>query len=306
MRIGARKKPHFHKGTVIFCDSPGNNRGTAGVCLAMTQHISLEDHIAPTPRTVRDSRQPKADIARSRAPSRLRGVVAVVGCDGSGKSTLAADLYAHLRSDHAVELLYLGQGSGQILRSILTIPLIGGAVGHYLSRKSQRAHSDKGKAASPDGITALAIHLLSHWRRHKFRRMLRLDRRATVMIVDRYPQAEAAGFYFDGPGLVASGTSSGFVRWLAAREQRLYQDMATHVPTLIIRLHVDADTAHARKPDHKLAMLRDKVRVIPTLTFNEAPIIELNGCAPYAQVLESALSEARKALMPAQDFDASG
>ena len=66
--------------------------------------------------------------------------------------------------------------------------------------------------------------------------------------------------------------------------------MASHIPTLLIRLNIDAETAHARKPDHKLAMLRDKVRVIPTLHFNGAPILDLNGRDPYPQVLDAALA----------------
>ena len=37
-------------------------------------------------------------------------------------------------------------------------------------------------------------------------------------------------------------------------------------------------------------MLRDKVRVIPTLQFNGAPILDLNGRDPYPQVLDAALA----------------
>src|SRR3546814_20445789 len=69
--------------------------------------------------------------------------------------------------------------------------------------------------------------------------------------------------------------------------------MASQVPALLIRLNIDADTAHARKPDHKLAMLRDKVRVIPTLNFNGANILDLDGRDPYPQVLQAALTAAR-------------
>jgi hypothetical protein len=66
--------------------------------------------------------------------------------------------------------------------------------------------------------------------------------------------------------------------------------MARHVPTLLIRLNVDAETAHTRKPDHKLAMLEDKVRVLPTLTFSGAQIVDLDATAPYAEVLWGALA----------------
>jgi hypothetical protein len=79
-------------------------------------------------------------------------------------------------------------------------------------------------------------------------------------------------------------------RLLLTREKRLYSWMASHRPTLLIRLNIDAETAHARKPDHKLAMLREKVRVIPTLHFNGAAILDLNGRDPYPQVLAAALA----------------
>jgi len=74
--------------------------------------------------------------------------------------------------------------------------------------------------------------------------------------------------------------------------------MAAYVPALVIRLNVDAETAHARKPDHKLAMLRDKVTVLPTLAFNGASIVDLDGTAPYPEVLQAALDAAQKALRP--------
>lgn len=225
--------------------------------------------------------------------SPLAGVIAVVGCDGSGKSTLTADLFAQLRDEQPTELLYLGQSSGNIADWIRSLPLIGAAFGRYLVRKAERAHAKEKTSASPDIPTALVIHLLSRWRKHKFRRMLALDRRGVVVIADRYPQAEVPGFYFDGPGLTARDARNAVVRWLAARELRLYQRMAGHLPALVIRLNIDADTAHARKPDHKLSMLQDKVTVIPTLHFNGARILDLNGCDPYPQVLQAALSAAR-------------
>jgi hypothetical protein len=126
--------------------------------------------------------------------------------------------------------------------------------------------------------------------------MLRLTRRGVVVITDRYPQAEVPGFYFDGPGLGAVNAETWLGRKLAAREQRLYEWMASHVPALIIRLNIDADTAHSRKPDHKLSMLQDKVTIIPSLHFNGAGILDLDGCDPYPQVLDSALRAATTAL----------
>jgi len=196
----------------------------------------------------------------------LAGVIAVVGCDGSGKSTLTADLVSHL------------------------------AIGRFLKRRSERAHAEDGSPASPDIPTALAVYLLSRWRYRKFQRLLALNRRGVTVVTDRYPQSEVPGFYFDGPGLTMTGTTKTVVRWLASREARLYQYMANHVPALVIRLNIDVETAYIRKPDHKLSMLCDKVKVIPTLTFNGALICDLEGKAPYREVLRQALGAAQLAI----------
>lgn len=219
-------------------------------------------------------------------------IIAIIGCDGAGKSTIAADLYAKVQKQQPdAELHYLGQDSGNILRAILTWPLIGSAIGRYLVKRSQKAHGSKEKSATPDTLTALVVHLLSRWRRHKFKHMLALSERGITIVTDRYPQAEVPGFYFDGPGLTPAKDMNGFVRWLARREQRLYEQMARHVPDLLIRLNIDADTAYARKPDHKLSMLQDKVRVIPKLGFNGAKIIDLDSTQPYDTVLAKAWDE---------------
>ncbi len=226
----------------------------------------------------------------------LNNVIAVVGCDGSGKSTLTADLITHLAAQRQVEWLYLGQSSGNIGEWIRGLPIIGASFGRYLVRKAERAHSKE--ASSPDTLTALVIFLLSVWRAHKFRRMLKLSRRGVLVIADRYPQAEVPGFYFDGQGLNLANAQSWLARQLLKQETRLYQWMASHLPTLLIRLNIDAETAHARKPDHKLSMLQDKVRVIPTLQFNGAPILDLNGRDPYPQVLDAALKAIHTATTP--------
>jgi hypothetical protein len=227
-------------------------------------------------------------------PQLLSRVVAVTGCDGAGKSTLTDDLISQLHVKGPVAWLYLGQSSGNIARWIRSQPVIGPPLGRYLVGKANRAHSKK--ATAPDTATTLVIYLLSQWRAHKFRRMLRLSRRGVVVITDRYPQAEVPGFHFDGAGLGAVNAESWLGRKLAARELRLYQWMASHVPALVIRLNIDADTAHLRKPDHKLSMLQDKVAIIPNLHFNGARILDLDGRDPYEQVLDAALSAARAAL----------
>lgn len=218
----------------------------------------------------------------------LKNVVAVTGCDGAGKSTLSEDLLSVMESGTKVQWLYLGQSSGNIARWITGLPLVGAPVGRYLVAKAKTSQS-KNKAA-PGIVTVVVIYLLSQWRAHKFRRMLRLDRKGILVITDRYPQAEVAGFHFDGPGLGAVTAGGWLSKTLAAREQRLYEWMASHVPALVIRLNIDVDTAHSRKPEHRISVLQDKVSIIPRLNFNDARILDLDGCEPYPQVRAAALA----------------
>ena len=68
----------------------------------------------------------------------------------------------------------------------------------------------------------------------------------------------------------------------------MYQEMVTYLPNLVIRLNVDADTALARKPSHKVDSLRAKVAVTPSLSFNGARIVDIDSRQPYASVLSQA------------------
>jgi thymidylate kinase len=214
-------------------------------------------------------------------------VIAVVGCDGTGKSTLATDLLTILRGRGAVERRYLGLVSGEMGDKIKRLPLIGIRFERYLAGKAQRALDMKLKL--PGTGTALVMYVFSLWRATQLRRVMRLSRQGVLVITDRYPQAEIPGFHYDGPGLTANRTDNWLVRKLALREQNLYEWMARQRPALVIRLDIDADTAHARKLDHSLAELRDKIAVTSRLRFNGARVLDIDARAPYSQVLGAAL-----------------
>jgi len=234
--------------------------------------------------------------SRSSDACRPLRVIALTGCDGSGKSTLAAKLVARLRGQGPVEPLYLGQSSGRIAEWIGTLPLLGPAFQRYLVRKSDRVHDRP--STPPGNLTALVIYLLSRWRAHKFRRMLAMCRRGVLVVTDRYPQAEIPGFRFDGPQLAKTSGGNGWVRSLRVREKKLYEWMAASAPMLVIRLNVDAETAHARKPDHPLEILREKIAAWPNLRFNGARILDLDARDAADAILDASLREIRALLQP--------
>ncbi|WP_249451042.1 hypothetical protein, partial [Escherichia coli] len=139
-------------------------------------------------------------------------------------------------------------------------------------------------------------HMLSCWRAYKFRKMLCKNQQGYLLITDRYPQVEVPGFRFDGPQLAKTTGGNGWIKMLRQRELKLYQWMASYLPVLLIRLGIDEQTAFARKPDHQLAALQEKIAVTPQLTFNGARILELDGRQPADEILQASLRAIHAAL----------
>ena len=227
-------------------------------------------------------------MTRSREPiPPVAGLIAVVGCDGTGKSTLTRDLVKHLGRSGPTEWHYMGLISGEQGDRIKRLPLVGPRLERRLAAKAARAQDMRNKV--PGLFGALVMYGLSLWRAAHLRRVVRLAERGVLVVTDRFPQAEIAGFRYDGPGLGLARSSHWAVRKLAEREQRLYERMAAYRPALVIRLDIDFATAHARKPDHDPEELNDKIAVMARLRFNGAPLFELDARPPYPEVLENAL-----------------
>lgn len=210
----------------------------------------------------------------------LAPVIAIIGCDGAGKSTLAAYLCDALREERSA-YAYLGLGSGAMGLKIRAFPFIGKVLERYLSAKATQARSKTERI--PGVLTALTIYGFARLRVRRFNRMLALRETAGIVLCDRYPQLDVPGLY-DGPGLSAARPRGPFTAWLAKRERALYERMVQVQPSLIIRLHIDAQTAHRRKPDHDLALIEQKVAVTPLLRFNCTRIVEVNACLPLETI----------------------
>lgn len=226
----------------------------------------------------------------------LDGVVAVVGCDGTGKTRLAHDLLRILQQRRPTERKYMGLISGESGDKIKALPIIGVMLENYLAGKVRRAQDMEKKL--PGAFTGLVMYLFSQWRVLQMQLLKRRARNGTLMIAERYPQAEIAGFHYDGPGLDADRSKGWLVQKLARHEQKIYQKMADNKPMLIIRLLIDEETAYARKSDHPLAELRDKILKMPTITYNGAHIVEIDSRMPYEDVLKQALDVIEDALHP--------
>ncbi len=221
--------------------------------------------------------------------SELAPLISVVGSDGSGKTTVSEEVLDFVRRYGPAETAHLGLKSGDLGRAIKDFPLGGEVAERYLSRKAKQARSRKERI--PGFFTALVIYVFSLFRLQRFKRMLDRRKHGVIIVTDRYPQVEVPGFY-DGPGLSAARAEGWLVRWLADRERKKYEWMAAHRPDLVIRLNVDLNTAFARKPDHELEMLAQKIEATPRLSFGGAPIHDIDSNLP----LDAVVASARKAI----------
>ncbi len=219
-------------------------------------------------------------------------IIAIVGSDGAGKSTLAADVLRHVAKQRPAEIGYLGLGSGEQGRAIGRLPLIGPPLHRRLDRVADQLRDPS--APIPGMVAArYALHT-SRKRLDRFDALLARRRAGITIITDRYPQVEVAGLH-DGPILAGRATSTA-LKTMQTAERMLYDRMVAHVPTLVIRLTVDLDTAMARKPDHDRALIAAKIASIGKLTFNGAPLVEIDATQPYADELAQAIAAVDAAL----------
>ena len=100
----------------------------------------------------------------------------------------------------------------------------------------------------------------------------------------------------DGLGLARA--RPGLSRLLARRERAHYEWMERFRPDLVIRLTVDLTTALARKPDHRPSSLATKIADLPRLTFNGAPIVDLDATRPLDEVIAAAKAAIAPLLAP--------
>ncbi len=227
---------------------------------------------------------------------RLAPVIAIVGADGSGKSTVSEAVLDLCKKFGVSESIHLGTRSGALGRRIRELPLIGPVFFKKITKNATDVRSKDKKI--PGLATALVIYAFSALRVRRFKKALALRKNGVILVADRYPQTDVLGF-FDGPGLSAAKAEGVIIRWLARKERAQFDWMISHAPTLVIRLHVDLETAFARKPDHRYESLKAKIEAVPKLTYGDAPIIELSSLDPLETVLAQASEAVRTALKKA-------
>jgi thymidylate kinase len=220
-------------------------------------------------------------------------VVAIVGPDGSGKSTLCRELVARYSVERPVLPIYFGSGDGpaSLARRPLKFArkLALGAKGET-QRKASIERRAPGALRGPRVLWALT---LGHEKRAKLAQAARARAEGTLVVCDRYPQAQTAGCV-DGPLLADWRSSdSAMKRRLAVREARPYEQADAEPPDLVLRLGVDAETLALRRPDHDQLDLARRRAIVESLRFGPSAVtVEIDT----AQPLEDVIAQARKVI----------
>jgi thymidylate kinase len=213
-------------------------------------------------------------------------LIAVIGADGSGKSTLTADLTRWLSFKLDAHRLYMGSGSGaagweQGIRRKLS-----GSV-RRLRRAKAPSPAGEGQRLRSYGLAEKIYRLIDLRLMNRKLRLLRRARRmaaqGSVIVLDRYPQDQVDAIS-DGPRL-QNGRS---FAWAAEREKKLYRAAGALGPDMVIKLSIDPATALSRKPDHSLAAIIRKSRVVDELTFGHSHVIMIDANCSYDEVLYAA------------------
>lgn len=218
--------------------------------------------------------------------TKLPPMIAIVGCDGSGKSTVNEQALEWVRKYAPAESAHLGKQGGNVGRALNNLPLIGKWLEKIQKDKAVKVHKAQDLKKTPEFLPSLVMYLFAIRRVRRYKRMLALREKGMVMITDRYPQLEFPQA-IDGPGLDVNAQGSTLVGWMAKKEQEAFEWMTSYIPDVVIRLNVDVDTAHARKPDHTRKSLEKKTKIVPLLTFNGASIVEIDTLQPLDDVVKN-------------------
>lgn len=214
-------------------------------------------------------------------------MIAIIGCDGSGKSTVSEQVLLYASKYGPAALAHLGKQAGNVRRALARLPLIGCWFEWLISRKVATVNKSHAKNKTPGILPAIVMYAFAIRRVRRFRRMLALREQDLIIITDRFPQLDFPKA-FDGPELSVEVEGNFIARWLARREHAAFEWMTSYKPDLVIRLNVDIDTACARKPDHIREALMKKIAITPQLTFQGAPIVEIDTAQPLEDVVSAA------------------
>ena len=202
-------------------------------------------------------------------------VVAILGCDGAGKSTTLKYVKNEFRKKIDVLTIYFGSGDGS--SSLLRKPMkviakkIGGkGIGHSIDK--EYAEKDTKRVSLKARLYSFAKIVwavtLACEKKKKLKKMTKARNAGLLVLTDRYPQTEYAGFS-DGPLLQRYATGTGIFKKISDWEYRIYRSAYINPPDLTIKLMVPAEIAISRKPEMTIEEIENKKRAVMAMKISE-------------------------------------
>lgn len=234
-------------------------------------------------------------------------LVAFIGSDGSGKSTVVESITNQLARKVDVLRVYMGSGDGPV--SLLRSPLrpLARAVdrmrgpdhGDPAPDRSDETEDPESRDRDPTRRDPAPILLgrilwaltLSREKRQRLESAWRARNRGLIVITDRFPQAQIAGFN-DGPLLRKRAESGGssLLQRAAAIEERTYRLAQRQPPDLVVRLRITPEIAVARKPEMSESEVERRDGAIGSMTWpEETRVIDVDASQPLEEVLREVL-----------------
>jgi hypothetical protein len=218
-------------------------------------------------------------------------VIAVVGVDGSGKSTVVAAIRAWLSPEVDVVPIYFGTGAGRpslLLRPFKwLVPLMTRLLKTKPKGASHGAISDRPPGLLYSLLMTVWATIVAREKRNKLLAARRGAQRGLVVITDRYPQDEIAGFN-DGPLLTRL---TWVPNWLLRLEAAAYMLARRLPPELVVKLDVLAETAARREPDMDPTLIRQRIADLRRLNFAGARTVRVDAERPLNDVVRAVQRE---------------
>ena len=234
--------------------------------------------IRPVRRTVRllggfNSRYTRLPMAFRRTHRAGGCVVAFVGMDGAGKSTITRQIRKWLTWKLDVYPVYMGSGMSQasMLRWPMKVALKGMRKARLIRGRGKGDRStdtgDLGRRRRVTWSVALWALSLAKEKKTKLKRIHRARSRGMIVLCDRYPQTQVAGFN-DGPLLGAWAESgSSLKRSLARWEYGIYERATMLHPDLVIKLDLSPEIAAGRQSETTIDDLYRRREVVREMHF---------------------------------------
>ena len=227
---------------------------------------------------------------RRRAPG-SGVVISIVGLDGSGKSTLVREVRRWLGAEVDVTPCYFGTGDGEPSLFFRPFKAVSRLVARVVRTRPKGAShgvvSDRPPGLGYSVLFAVWAIAVAIDKRQKILATHRGASRGLVVVTDRYPQNEIAGFN-DGPLLHRLLKCPAALKRF---EASVFEMAQRAPPDLAIKLQVGRDTVVQREPQMLESIIDQRIAWLNELTFSSTRVVSIDATRPLEEVHRRAKRE---------------